>query len=221
MSKQRILLASSNPGKCREIRQGLGDLPVDLVDLSDVSPMPEPVEDGETFAENARRKAQYYATRVGGWALADDSGLVVDALGGAPGVRSARYAADACDADASRDVIDAANNRRLLAELEGTPDEARTARFVCHLTLATPEAVLLEAFGVLEGRIAHEARGENGFGYDPLFFVPRMECTTAELTREDKNAISHRGQAVRRFKLLLTDLLACGDRGDGPEPPRP
>ena len=208
MSTRRILLATSNPGKCREIRQELGDLPVTIATLDEFPPILEPVEDGETFAANARLKALYYARQTGGWALADDSGLAVDILGGAPGVRSARYAADQCDPKAGRDVIDKANNRLLLENLTNIPDEARSARFVCHLALADPERVLLESFGTIEGRIGYEPHGDNGFGYDPLFVVTELGCTTAQLDPQRKNAISHRGQAVRRFKVLLADLLA-------------
>ena len=208
MSNRRILLATGNPGKWREIRQVLGDLPVTLTTLGDLPPVPEPIEDGETFAANARIKALYYARHCDGWALAVDSGLAVDALGGAPRVHSARYAAARCAEGAGRDVIDQANNDLLLENLTNIPDEARTARFVCHLTLASPKEVLLEAFGTIEGRIGYEPHGENGFGYDPLFFVPDLGCTTAELPPERKNAISHRGQAVRQFKRMLADLLA-------------
>jgi len=208
MTKPTILLASGNPGKCREIRQVLGDLPVEIVSLADLPPIEEPAEDGATFAANARTKALYYARATGLWALADDSGLAVDALDGAPGVYSARFAADRCGADAGRDAIDAANNALLLERLADVPDAARTARFVCHLALADGEDVLLEAQGVIEGRIGHTERGDNGFGYDPLFVVDERGCTTAELPPETKNAISHRGQATRRFKVLLADYLA-------------
>jgi len=206
-AKRHIVIASGNPGKCREIRQALGDLPVDVIGLAELPPIPEPVEDGQTFAENARAKAAYYADRTGQWALADDSGLVVDALDSAPGVHSARYAAADCPADAGRNTIDAANNKRLLTELKDVPDAMRTARFVCHLALADAREILIEACGAIEGRIGHQPQGENGFGYDPLFFVPDIGCTTAQLSPERKNAISHRGQAVRRFKALLADLL--------------
>ncbi|HDZ20859.1 hypothetical protein LCGC14_0125080 [marine sediment metagenome] len=203
-----ILLATGNPGKCREIRRVLGDLPVKIVTLADAGPIDEPVEDGETFADNARAKATYYAAAAGMWALADDSGLAVDALDGAPGVRSARFAADRCAPDADRNTIDAANNARLLEDLRDVPDELRTARFVCCLALADHTNILAEVCGVIEGRIGHEPHGTNGFGYDPLFFVPELGCTTADLPPDRKNAISHRGQAVRQFKAILADLLA-------------
>jgi XTP/dITP diphosphohydrolase len=205
----RILLASRNRGKVREIAQVLAELGVDVVGLDAVDDsIPEPDETGATFAENARDKARYYACQTGQWCLADDSGLVVDALDGEPGIYSARYAADDLPATADRDAIDRANNRKLLERLEGVAEENRTARFVCHLALAEGETILLEADGVVEGRIAHEEAGENGFGYDPLFYVPEFDCTTAQMTPDRKNAISHRGRAVRDFAAKLKALLA-------------
>jgi len=161
-----------------------------------------------TFAENARAKALYYAQATGKWALAEDSGLAVDALGGAPGVRSARYAADECPPGADRSTIDRANNARLLAELEGVPWAQRTARFVCHVALADAEKVLIETFDTLEGLIATAPAGENGFGYDPVFYVPALGQTTAQLSTEQKNQISHRGKAMRHFAGLLGSFLS-------------
>ncbi|MGC9454804.1 MAG: XTP/dITP diphosphatase [Phycisphaerae bacterium] len=208
MNRERIILiATRNPGKVREIREVLTGLPVRVTDLEQYPDLPEPAEDGRTFAENARHKACYYAAETGLWALADDSGLEVDALDGAPGVYSARYAADRCDPDAGRDEIDAANNAKLLDALSDVPDEKRTARFVCHLALCDGERILIETFGTVEGVIAHQSRGDNGFGYDPLFYVPDLGCTTAELPPEEKNRISHRGQAVRHFASLLRSFL--------------
>ena len=204
---RQMVVATGNPGKVREIRAVLGDLPVEVLSLDALAPVPEPVEDGRTFAENARLKASYYARRTGLWCLADDSGLAVDALDGQPGICSARYAADACDRRANRQTIDAANNAKLLRELEPVPDEQRTARFICHLALADPHGVLLESCGVIEGRIGHEPAGENGFGYDPLFYVGELGCTTAQLSPERKNEVSHRGQAVRAFRPMLRDML--------------
>ncbi len=206
-----VVLATGNPGKLREIRAVLADVPVRVVGLADLPAIAEPVEDGETFAANARCKATYYARATGQWCLADDSGLVVDALGGRPGVRSARYAAEACDPGAGREMRDAANNRKLLAELAEVGDERRTARFICHLALADGERILLETRGVFEGRIGHISRGANGFGYDPLFVVPHLGKTAAELPPRQKNAISHRGQAVREFAAKVIDLLGIAD----------
>jgi XTP/dITP diphosphohydrolase len=212
MIQGAVVVATRNPGKLREIRQALAPLGVQVEGLETVTDVPEPAEDGQTFAENARAKALYYARATGRWCLADDSGLMVDVLGGAPGVRSARYAGARCPPDADRATIDAANNARLLEELQHVPDEACTARFVCHLALADPQRVLVEASGAVEGRIARTPRGANGFGYDPLFYVSQMGCTTAEMSADAKNRISHRGQAVRRFAVLLGDLLAHRNR---------
>ena len=217
-ARPTILLATRNPGKAREIISLLEGLPVRLTHLTAEDPagtIPSPVEDGATFAENARHKALYYARRTGLWALADDSGLQVDALGGAPGVRSARYALDDCPPDATGERIDRANNTRLLRELAGLGPEHRNARFVCHLALADGRAIILEARGVVQGRIAERPAGRNGFGYDPIFFLPEQGCTAAELSADQKNRISHRGRAVRALaqdlKRLLASLSSAGE----------
>lgn len=202
-SVPNLLLATGNPAKVREIRAVLAGLPLEVVSLADLPAVSEPAETGATFAENARAKALYYARATGRWALADDSGLVVDALGGLPGVHSARYAADEVPPGSPRQAIDAANNRKLLRELAGVSDEWRTARFICHLAMADARGVLLEATGAIEGRIGHRPAGENGFGYDPLFLLDELGKTTAELPSEQKNAISHRGKATRQFALKL------------------
>jgi len=203
-----LVVATGNPGKLREIAAVLADLPVRVMGLDELPPIDEPAETGATFADNARDKARYYAEATGHWCLADDSGLVVDALDGRPGVHSARYAADDCPPDSPRDLIDAANNRKLLAELADVADERRTARFVCHLAMADDDRVVLEARGVIEGRITRAEAGDNGFGYDPLFFVPATGMTTAQLPPERKNAISHRGQATRQFAERLRQWLS-------------
>jgi XTP/dITP diphosphohydrolase len=202
-----IVLASGNTGKLREIRRELSGLPVRVASLEEFGSIPEPEEHGETFGANARDKALYYAEATGQWCLADDSGLAVDALDGAPGVRSARYAADDVGPDADRPARDAANNARLLAALAGVPDDRRTAWFICHVALAEPGRVLIEATDSVEGVILREGRGSNGFGYDPLFFLPETGRTAAELTAEEKNRISHRGKAVRQFADKLRELL--------------
>lgn len=207
---RRIVVATGNPGKLREIRQVLADLPVRVTGLDELPAIPEPAETGETFAENARQKALYYARRTGRWCLADDSGLVVDALDGAPGVHSARYAAAEMNPRDDRAARDAANTTKLLAALEGVEEARRAARFVCHLALADGDRVLIETSGVLAGWIAFEPRGQNGFGYDPVFLVPDRQRTAAELEPWEKNEISHRGQAVRRFAERLGDFLAGG-----------
>ena len=188
----------------------LGSLPVQVVGLESKASIDEPPETGQTFAENARQKALYYARATGLWCLADDSGLVVDALGGAPGVHSARYAAESFPPNADRPARDAANTAKLLATLRDVPDERRTARFVCHLALADRDAILLESTGTVEGLIAREPHGANGFGYDPVFLIPACRLTVAEIPEAEKNALSHRGQAVRHFAHLLADLLEAG-----------
>lgn len=175
--------------------------------LSDFPGVDEVEEDGATFAENARKKATEYAGATGLWTLADDSGLVVDALGGGPGVQSSRFSGDA-GPGADRREIDRRNIAKLLRLLEGVPPEKRTARFVCHLCLASPERVLVETQGQVEGLIVDTPAGENGFGYDPVFFVGALGRTVAQLPDDEKNAISHRGNAIRRFIPLLNRLLA-------------
>ncbi len=196
---RRILIATANPGKIREIAAVMRELPVSWVTLADLEPIEEPVEDGGTFAENARLKARYYAEKTGLWALADDSGIEIDALNGAPGVYSSRYAGDACD--------DAANNAKMVRELQGVPPEERTARFRCCVALASPGTILAEADGKIEGIIIDQPRGENGFGYDPHFLVPELGRTTAELEPEHKNSISHRGNALRSIRPAIEACL--------------
>ncbi|MCJ7728909.1 MAG: XTP/dITP diphosphatase [Sedimentisphaerales bacterium] len=200
---RRILVASTNPGKLREIRQMLGG-EIEWVGLENFPGIPEIEEDGKTFAENARKKATGYAKATGLWTLADDSGLVIDALGGQPGVKSARFAG-ATDKD--RKVIDRKNFGKVLKLLKDVPKKKRSARFVCCLCLASPQGVLAETDGKLEGVIGERPVGENGFGYDPIFFVPKLNKTVAQLTGEEKNAISHRGNAIRKLKPLLKKLL--------------
>jgi len=185
----------------------LAGLPVEADGLDPSWAIEQPKETGATFAENARQKALHYARATGRWCLADDSGLVVDALGGRPGVLSARYAADLCSPGAARQQIDAANNAKLLAEMKDVPEGRRTARFVCHLALSDGERILIETSDTIEGRIGYEPIGSNGFGYDPIFIADQTGCTTAQLTPEEKNQISHRGKAARRFASLLRELL--------------
>lgn len=192
-----ILIATSNAGKVREIRAVMEDLPCSWSALADHPPIAPPVEDGETFEANAILKARYYARHFGMCVLADDSGLEVDALGGEPGVHSARF---------SDEGTDAANNRKLTAMLKGVPQEQRTARFVCSLALVEDDEVLLTAAGSIEGEIIDDPRGSNGFGYDPHFFIPQLGVTTAELEPDKKNAISHRGKALALIKKDLIDL---------------
>jgi XTP/dITP diphosphohydrolase len=200
---KKILVATTNPGKLAEIRQMLGD-DVQWVGLSDFKGIGEIKEDGVTFAENAHKKALGYAKATGLWTIADDSGLVIDALGGQPGVKSARFSGAK---DKDRTLLDHKNMAKALKLLEGVPKEKRTAKFVCCLCLASPEKVLIETEGKLEGFITEKEMGENGFGYDPIFFVPSVNKTVAQLSTEGKNAISHRGNALRKLKPLLAELL--------------
>ena len=202
-----IVLATRNAGKLREIRQVLSGLNVQVRSLDEFPDVDQAPEHGATFADNARDKAMYYARATNQWCLADDSGLIVDALDGAPGVQSARYTADTLGPGATREQIDAANNARLLAELTDVGDDERTARFVCHLALSDGQKILIETFDTVEGRIATHPRGTNGFGYDPIFIADETNTTTAELPPERKNAISHRGKAVRHFARLLASVL--------------
>lgn len=194
-----VLIATGNAGKVREFRQMLGE---DRFAWSDLSAHPSiaPVEEtGHTFRVNACLKASYYARATKAWALADDSGLEIDALEGRPGVHSARWAALNRAGQG-----DEANNALVLRQLSGVPDERRTGRFVCVLALADPEGnILLTARDTVEGRINQGPQGTGGFGYDPLFFIPEMGCTTAELDPDAKNRISHRGKALRRLRGLM------------------
>jgi XTP/dITP diphosphohydrolase len=209
-SSKVILVATTNPGKVRELRALLGDA-VEWKSLTDFPEVAEVKEDGATFAENARKKALGYARATGLWTLADDSGLVVDALDGAPGVNSARFSGARAEG-ADRHVVDRKNMEKLLSLLQGVPQEKRTARFVCCLCLASLEKVLVETQGTLEGVITETPTGTGGFGYDPVVLVPSLGKTVAELGEEEKNAISHRGNAMRKLEPLLAELLR--ERGE-------
>lgn len=200
-----ILVATGNPGKLVEISAML-DIPARWLTLKDFPPIQEVEEDGQTFEENARKKALGYAAQTGLWTLADDSGLAVDALDGAPGVISARFCGGS-PSTTDRKTIDRLNYEKVLDLLRKKPKAPRTARFVCCLCLASPQEIMLEARGQCEGLILDAPRGDNGFGYDPVFFVPAMNRTIAELTTEEKNTISHRGNALGKFKPLLKNLI--------------
>lgn len=206
----RVLIATSNAGKVREFRDMLaGDGRWEFVDLSGYPPMAPPEETGQSFADNSAIKAASYARAFGVWALADDSGLEVDALAGRPGVDSAVYARlyGAGGNHAERHLNDADNNALLLQQLAAVPEAHRTARFVCVLTLADDAGrILATARGTVEGRILREPRGSGGFGYDPLFVMAESGKTTAELPPSEKHAISHRGQALRRLRDIMADL---------------
>jgi len=200
----QFLFATSNPHKIREVRAILRAVGIEVVGLEALNDAPpEPVEDGDTFEANARLKAVGYATATGTMCLADDSGLSVDALDGAPGIWSARYAEEG----ETRAKRDAANNRKLLEALKDVPDEQRTARFVCAMCLAAADGrVLAESQGTFPGLIGREPRGYNGFGYDPLLYLPDANCTAAELSEDEKNARSHRGDAARKMAELIRAL---------------
>ncbi|HHU50729.1 MAG TPA: XTP/dITP diphosphatase [Firmicutes bacterium] len=202
----KLVLASRNKGKITELRWYLANMcPHTIWELSPLSAYPEAPEveeDGETFRDNAVKKATVVAKAVGEWALADDSGLEVDALGGAPGVYSARYAG--LNHLGERD--DQKNNEKLLTELVGVPLSRRTARFKSVIALASPEGKVWTAEGSCEGYISLEPRGERGFGYDPLFYLPEYGLTMAELTEEEKNRISHRARAMEQFLRILTEV---------------
>lgn len=212
-----IVFASQNPGKIRELQALTAGKNADIIGLDGLGrPFDEPVEDGQTFLENATIKAVQYARATGLHCLADDSGLIVDALGGKPGVISSHYAFDG-DADGeaatlSREQRDNRNNEKLLSDLEGIPDEQRTARFTCIMVLADPDGqVLAHTRGDFEGRIGQIGqvpRGEHGFGYDPLFLVaPGFERTSAELTPDEKNSVSHRARAVAAMMETLGSVF--------------
>jgi len=203
-NSRRVLVATSNKGKAKEFRDLLPS-DFEIVTLTDLG-LPSPPEDGVTFAENARLKAIAAAASSGLITIADDSGLVVDAIGGQPGLYSARFAGPGGN--------DAANRRKLLGLLEDTPDSERTARFVAVVVVASPDGVIAEANGIVEGHVGREERGEHGFGYDPIFILPDAR-TMAELDPIEKNETSHRALATKQLlpvlvKLFDSDLSATG-----------
>ena len=201
MTFLELLIATKNAGKVAEFRELIAGRNVALSDLSGDPTAPDVEEDGTSFLENACLKASAYAKHARCWALADDSGLAVDALDGKPGIHSARWAAvhDAGKGDAD-------NNRLLLKQLDSVPDDRRAARFVCALALADDQGrIVLTCQDEVRGSMLREPRGSNGFGYDPLFFVESFGKTTAELTSDEKHAISHRGKAMRRMVGLMEE----------------
>lgn len=195
-----LVLGTRNHKKCQEIKDILGDLDLELRDLTHYPAAPEVAEDGDTFEANARKKATELARALGQWVLGEDSGLVVPALHGRPGVYSARYAGKQGD--------DEANNDKLLAELAPLPDDKRTAYYVCTAALADPAGeVKLVTEGRCHGRILKERRGQGGFGYDPLFLIPEFHQTFGELSARVKHALSHRSRALARLRPALRQLL--------------
>lgn len=195
----KILFATGNENKMKEIRMILSDLGMPIQSMKESGIDVDIVEDGSTFEENAIIKATAIAKMTGDIVLADDSGLEIDYLNKEPGIYSARYAG----VDTSYDI----KNRMLLDRLEGVPDEKRTARFVCVIACAFPDGTVETARGTIEGIIGHEIAGENGFGYDPIFYLPEYQCTTAELEPEKKNELSHRGKALRAMRAIMEKKL--------------
>ena len=194
----RVLIATSNSGKLRDFSAAAQSFGIVVDSLPGLDSLPAPAEDQPTFEGNARKKAEHYSRLVPGeLVLADDSGLEVDALGGAPGIYSARYAALERSGDGNSS--DAENNARLLRELGSVDDDRRTARFVCVIAAARDGATQASFHGAAHGMILRQARGSGGFGYDPLFYFPAIDRTFAELPPEEKARYSHRGQAFRKF----------------------
>lgn len=195
----KIIFATGNEGKMKEIRLLLEDLGLEVLSLKDAGIDMEIQEDGKTFEENAVIKAKAVMKETGALVLADDSGLEIDYLNGEPGVYSARYLGE----DTSYHI----KNQNLIDRLKGVPEEKRTARFVCVIAAALPDGRILTARGTIEGIIGYEERGEGGFGYDPIFWLPEYGCSTAELSMEKKNELSHRGKALSAMKKELRKAL--------------
>lgn len=195
---EKIIFATGNEGKMREVRMILQDLGVEILSLKEAGIDAEVEENGTTFEENAVIKAEAIMKMTGEIVLADDSGLEVDALNKEPGIYSARY----MGYDTSYHI----KNKSLIDRLEGKTGEERSARFVCVIAAAFPDGKILTTRGAMEGRIGYEEQGENGFGYDPIFYLPEYGCYSAELPLEEKNKLSHRGKALRLMKAKLEEL---------------
>ena len=193
--KRKVIFATSNEGKMKEVRSILEGLDVEVLSMKEAGIFVEVVEDGTTFEENAKIKATAIQKECGEIVLADDSGLEVDYLNKEPGIYSARYMGE----DTSYRI----KNKSLIDRLEGVEGEDRSARFVCAIAAAFPDGTVEITRGTIEGQIGSEEKGENGFGYDPIFYVPEYGCTTAELTLEQKNEASHRGKALRKMKEII------------------
>lgn len=204
----RMIFATGNQNKMREIREimkgfRIADEAVEILSMKEAGITADIVEDGSSFTENACIKAKAVAALApGDLVMADDSGLVIDALNGEPGIYSARYLGE----DTSYRI----KNADLIGRLAGVPDEKRSARFVCAIAAVMPDGKLLTAEGIIEGRIGYEERGTNGFGYDPIFLVPPYVQTSAELTEEEKNAVSHRGRALRSMREMIEGYIHEG-----------
>ena len=195
---KKLVFATGNMNKLREIKEILADMDVEILTMKEAGVDIDIVEDGKTFEENALIKARAVCKASGELSLADDSGLKIDYLGGEPGIYSARYMGE----DTSYDI----KNNNLISRLEGVPDEERTARFVCAMAAVFPDGTEKTFVRTMEGRIGYEIAGENGFGYDPIFMLPEYGKTSAEISPEEKNAISHRGKALRALAEYLKSL---------------
>ncbi len=194
---KKIIFATSNENKMKEIREILSDV-CEVVSLKEAGIKADIVEDGKTFEENAIIKAEAISKLTGEYVLADDSGLEIDYLDKAPGIYSARFLGETTSYDVK--------NNYILDKLKGVPDEKRSARFVCVIALCGPNGEKITKRGTIEGRIAYEQKGYNGFGYDPIFYVPELGVNTGELSMEEKNRISHRGKALRAIKEEIERL---------------
>lgn len=194
MAKKRLVFATGNQGKVNEFKQMLGD-EYEILSMKELGVEADIVEDGKTFEENAIIKAKTVCELTGEIILADDSGFEVDCLGKEPGIYSARYLGE--------DTPYSIKNAKLIERCEGVPDEKRTARFVCVIACAYPDGTVDTATGTIEGKIAYEPAGENGFGYDPIFYYPEAGMTTGQMKPEDKNEVSHRGRAIRKMVEIL------------------
>ena len=198
MKIEKMIFATGNEGKRREVRMILGDLGAEILSLKEAGIQAEAEENGTTFEENAVIKAKEIMEKTGALVLADDSGLEVDALNGEPGIYSARYMGH----ETSYHI----KNKNLIERLEGKTGEERSARFVCAIAACFPDGRVLTTRGTMEGQIGYEEKGENGFGYDPIFYLPEYQCYSGELPLEEKNKLSHRGKALRLMKEQLEAL---------------
>ena len=198
MKIEKMIFATGNEGKMREVRMILGDLGAEILSLKEAGIQAEAEENGTTFEENAVTKAKEIMEKTGALVLADDSGLEVDALNGEPGIYSARYMGH----ETSYHI----KNKNLIERLEGKTGEERSARFVCAIAACFPDGRVLTTRGTMEGQIGYEEKGENGFGYDPIFYLPEYQCYSGELPLEEKNKLSHRGKALRLMKEQLEAL---------------
>lgn len=199
MTGQVLVVASQNLGKVAEFEAGLSSIGIRVMSLADFPNCPEIEEDGETFASNALKKARTAFAFTGYPSVGDDSGLEVAALGGAPGVHSHRFAGPECD--------DNANNRLLVEKLQGLPPEQRQAQFRAVLAVVWEPGMEFTVEGVCKGTIIETPRGSGGFGYDPIFYLPELHCTMAELSVKEKNKVSHRGQAIEKLRVLLEEMV--------------